>query len=45
MVMVIDAPLNSLKDSNANPKMKSIEEERIGACFLVRNTSEVTGAC
>ncbi len=40
-----DAPSNSLKDSNANPKMKTIEEEKIGVHFLVRNTLGVRGAC
>ncbi len=39
-----DAPPNSLKDSNASPKMKSIEE-RIGARFLAHSTFRVRGVC
>jgi hypothetical protein len=40
-----DAPPNSLKDSNANPKMKRSEEEGIGAFSLIRNIFGVKGAC
>jgi hypothetical protein len=36
-------PPNSLKDSNASFKMKTIEGERVGAHSLVSNTSRVEG--
>ncbi len=41
---VYDAPLNSLKDSNASPKVK-ITKKEIGAHSLVCSTSRVRGAC
>jgi len=41
----IDAPPNSLKDSNANPKVKIMEEKRVRVRSLIRNTSKVRGAC
>jgi hypothetical protein len=40
-----DAPLNSLKESNASPRMKTMEGKRIGAHFLAYNTFGVRGAC
>jgi hypothetical protein len=43
--MLVDAPSNFLKDSNASLKVKTIEEEKIGVHFLVHNTSEVRRAC
>jgi hypothetical protein len=36
-----DAPPNSLKDSNANSKMKIMKEKGVGVCFLIHNTSGV----
>jgi hypothetical protein len=30
-----------LKDSNANPKVKTIKEKIVGVCFLVQNISSV----
>jgi len=36
---------NFLKDSNASPKMKTMEGERVGACSLTRNIFGVRGAC
>jgi hypothetical protein len=41
----IDAPPNSLKDSNVNVKVKTIEEKRIEVHSLAHNTSGVRGAC
>jgi len=41
----IDAPPNSLKDSNANPKVKITEEKKIGVHFLVCDTLGVKEAC
>jgi hypothetical protein len=41
---VCDAPLNSLKDSNVNLKVKRMEEG-VGACPLIHNTSGVRRAC
>ncbi len=38
-----DTPPNSLYDSNANLKVKTSKEERMGICFLIRNTSGVKG--
>jgi hypothetical protein len=40
-----DPPPNSLKNSNANPKMKTLEEEGIGACSLARSIFGVRGVC
>ncbi len=37
-----DTPPCSLKHSNANPKVKTMEEG-VGVCFLTRNTLEVEG--
>jgi hypothetical protein len=39
----LDAPPHSLKYSNANPKVETIEEEKVEVCFLVHNTSRVKG--
>jgi hypothetical protein len=36
-LIVIDAPLDSLMDSIASPKVKTMEGERVGVRFLVRN--------
>jgi hypothetical protein len=41
--MIIDAPLSSLMDSIASPKMRTSEGEGIGVRSLVRNTSRVEG--
>jgi hypothetical protein len=41
----IDAPPNSLKNSNANPKVKITKEKRVGACSLARITYGVRGIC
>jgi hypothetical protein len=38
-----DALPNSLKDSNANPNVKIMEEKRVGVHFLACNTSGVKG--
>jgi len=35
--MLIDAPPNSLKDSNVSPKVKKMEKEGVGVHFLIRN--------
>jgi len=40
-----NAPPNSLKDSNANPKVKTMKEEGLGVCSLILNTSGVKRAC
>jgi hypothetical protein len=37
----IDAPPHSLKDSNVNPKMETIEEEGVGIHSLIRSISTV----
>jgi hypothetical protein len=34
---------HSLKDSNVNSKMETMEEKRVGVRSLVRNTSKVEG--
>jgi hypothetical protein len=39
----IDAPPHSLKDSNANPKVKTTKEERVWVHFLFRNFLGVKG--
>jgi len=44
-VSKFDAPPNSLKDSNANPKVKIKEKKEVRVRFLVHNTSRVRGAC
>jgi hypothetical protein len=41
--MIDDAPPHSLKDSNVNPKMKTMEEGRVGVRSLIHNTSKVEG--
>ncbi len=41
--MEYDAPPNSLKDSNANPKMKTMEG--VAICSLTHNISRVKGLC
>ncbi len=38
-----NAPSNSLTNSIANPKVKTMEGERVGICFLVYSTSGVEG--
>jgi hypothetical protein len=43
-VFNIDAPPNSLKDSNASPKVKTMKKI-IGVRFLTRNISRAKGAC
>jgi len=43
--MMDDAPPNSLKNSNANLKVKITEEKKVRVHSLVRNTSKVRGAC
>ncbi len=40
-----DTPSNSLKDSNASPKVKIMEEEGVRVHFLIHHTSRVNGAC
>jgi hypothetical protein len=39
--MTIDAPPNSLKDPNENPKMKQWKKKGVKAHFLAHNTSKV----
>jgi hypothetical protein len=41
--MSCDTPPHSLKDSNANPKMKTTKEEEVGVCSLVRSTLGLEG--
>jgi hypothetical protein len=41
----IDAPPNSLKDSNVNPKVKIMEAKRVRVRSLIHNTLGVKGAC
>jgi hypothetical protein len=41
---VYDAPPNSLKDSNASPKMKTTKK-RVGARSLIHSISKVRRAC
>ncbi len=41
---IVDAPSNSLKNSNANSKMKTMEEG-VKVLFLVCNTLGVRGGC
>jgi hypothetical protein len=45
MRVPIDAPPNSLKDSNASSRVKTSEEKGIGVRSVVRNISGVKGAC
>jgi hypothetical protein len=40
---LVDAPPHSLKDSNGNSKVKTMEEEGVGVRFLAHNTSKVEG--
>ncbi len=40
-----DAPPNFLKDSNASPKVKTVEEKGVEIRSLTCNTSGVKGAC
>ncbi len=40
-VFPFDAPLHSLKDSNVSLKVKTMKDEGVGVCFLVRNISGV----
>jgi hypothetical protein len=40
-----DTPPNSLKDSNASPKIKTTKEKGVGVSSLAYNISEVKGAC
>jgi hypothetical protein len=40
---IIDTPPSSLMDSIVSPKMKTMEEEGVEACSLVRNISGVEG--
>jgi N-acetyl-anhydromuramyl-L-alanine amidase AmpD len=40
---MIDAPLSSLMDSTASPKVKTMKGKRVGAHFLVHNTSGIKG--
>jgi hypothetical protein len=40
---VLDAPPNSLMDSTANPKVKTLEGKGVGARSLARNTLGVKG--
>jgi hypothetical protein len=40
-----DAPPNSLKDSNANLNVKTMEEEKIGAHSIICSIYGVRGAC
>jgi len=42
---IIDAPPNSLKDSNANPKVKTIKEKGIKVDSLIHNILGVRRAC
>jgi hypothetical protein len=41
--IVFDMPLNSLKDSNVSPKMKTTEGVKV--CYLICNIYGVKGAC
>jgi hypothetical protein len=43
MKVPIDAPPNSLKDSNASLMVKTTKKG-MGVCFLTHNTSRVRGA-
>jgi hypothetical protein len=36
-------PPSSLMDLTTNPKLKTTEGERVGACFVAHNTSKVEG--
>jgi hypothetical protein len=41
----INAPPNSLKDSNASLKVKKMKEKKISVHSLIHNTSGVRNAC
>jgi hypothetical protein len=41
--MWADTPLSSLMDSTTSPKVKTMEEERVGVHWLARNTLGVEG--
>jgi len=43
--MEYDTPPNSLKDSNVNPKLKTMEEEVVEVRSLVRNILRVRKVC
>jgi hypothetical protein len=43
--MELDAPPNSLKDSNIGPKVKTTKEKKVGVHSLVRKTFGVKRAC
>jgi len=40
----INAPSNSLKNSNVSPKVKT-KKKKVEVCSLTRNISRVRGAC
>jgi hypothetical protein len=40
-----DVTPNSLKNSNVSLKVKTMKEEGVEVCSLVRNTSKVKGVC
>jgi len=40
-----DAPPNSLKNSNARLKVKTLKEKGVGVCFLVCIIFGARGAC
>jgi hypothetical protein len=42
---IFDIPPNYLKDSNANPNVKIIEEKKVGVHSLTYSTSGVRGVC
>jgi hypothetical protein len=41
---MFDTPPNSLKDSNASPKVKIMKEEGVGVRFLACNIYGIRGA-
>jgi hypothetical protein len=45
IIIGVDTPPNSSKNSNVSPKMKTMEEERIGAHSLTHNISRVKKVC
>jgi hypothetical protein len=45
LISWIDAPPNSLKNSNASLKVKTMEEKGVGVCSLIHSTSKFKGAC
>jgi hypothetical protein len=44
-VISINAPPNSLKDSNESPKMKTTKEEGVGVRSLAQSTLRVKEPC